>query len=172
MLGLIIVTTADNLLHSRPQENGVLELGSVTALDVDKGRIRFDNAAANQVVQAEQVLLLTKSVQITSAKWQSTKALLDDTQKVSRRRDTKCHVGVVGFQSVVRALEVICDIASSSRPEGFDGENFTLLHLGLIIALDDRYGLATVDAVLNDVVTVEVSDRLDWVRLAVKLKFV
>ena len=54
------------------------------------------------------------------------------------------------------------NVASSCATEGLDRENLALLHLGLVVAFDDRHALAAVDAVLDDVVAVQVPDTFDW----------
>jgi hypothetical protein len=65
---------------------------------------------------------------------------------------------------VVRALHVLMNISASSTSESFNGKVFTFFHLGLIAALDDGDGLACVDLVGVDRVSVQVANRLDCSR--------
>ena len=62
--------------------------------------------------------------------------------------------------------------AFAGGSERFDGEGFALLHLGLVLALDDGHALPAVDAPLADVVAGQVPDGLDGVRFAVELNLV
>ena len=48
---LEIITTADNLLHGRSKQNGVLILGSVRALLINQRGISLDDALRHKVVQ-------------------------------------------------------------------------------------------------------------------------
>lgn len=56
--------------------------------------------------------------------------------------------------------------------EGLDGKDIALLHLGLVVALDDRHALGAVNAVVADGVAVQVADGLDGEHLAVDLDLV
>lgn len=67
---------------------------------------------------------------------------------------------------------IVSHVALSGATEGLDGKHFSLLHLGLVATLDDRHALAAVDDILVDVVSVEVSDRLHWIRGAVDFDLV
>jgi hypothetical protein len=66
---LIIVASRYNLLNGRAQHNRVLKLGRVRALLIAQRRIRFDDTRRDKVVQPQQILVVTESVKITSAKW-------------------------------------------------------------------------------------------------------
>ena len=63
------------------QATYVLKLSGVRALDIAKRWIRFHDAARHQMVQAQQVFVLAKSVQVTPAKGQRTEILRDRVQQ-------------------------------------------------------------------------------------------
>lgn len=73
---------------------------------------------------------------------------------------------------IVRRLHVISNITVSGTAKGLDGEDVSLLHLGLVVALHNGHGLGAVDAVGQDVVTREVADALDGVCGSVNLDLV
>jgi hypothetical protein len=77
---LIIISSANHLLHIRPQQNSVLKLRSITSLDITEGWVRFHDARRDQMVQAEQVFVQSQSIQISSAPWQSAKVLVDGVE--------------------------------------------------------------------------------------------
>ncbi len=59
-----------------------------------------------------------------------------------------------------KTTHVISNKALAGATKGLNGENITFLHLGLIAALDDRHALTAVDAVREDVVSVQIPDTL------------
>ena len=76
----IVITPADDLLNGRPQQESMLELSSVAPLDIDKRRIRFDNARRNEIIQPEQVFLLTETVEVPATERQSAEILVNDVE--------------------------------------------------------------------------------------------
>lgn len=54
--GLVVIATSQNLLARWPEEDCVLKLGRVRALDVTQGRVGINNAVVNQILKAHQVL--------------------------------------------------------------------------------------------------------------------
>lgn len=150
----------------------MLKLRRVRPLDVDERRIRLDDAVLDQMVQAQQVLVVAQAVQVAAAEGQGAKVLVDAAQQGLCRVDAQGHLGRVDAARVVRRLHVVVDVALARRAKRLDGEDFALFHLGLVAALDDGHRLAAVDLVLVDVVPVEVADRPYLVRLAAQLHFV
>lgn len=69
---LIIVTAGNDFFTRGTQNEGVLELSGVTALDVDQRRIRFDGAFLTEILECHLVLGATDAVQPALAKGQST----------------------------------------------------------------------------------------------------
>lgn len=64
------------------------------------------------------------------------------------------------------------DVALSSTSEGLNGEDFTLLHLSLVSTLDNGHTLSTVDDVLVNVVSVQVTNTLDRVHSSIEFDLV
>ena len=48
---LVICSTGDDLLAGRPEQDGVLELGSVAAFDVTQWRVRLDDSLLGEILQ-------------------------------------------------------------------------------------------------------------------------
>ena len=63
--GSVVIATTNHFLDSRPEQDSVLVLSSVAALDVDKRRVVGYNATLDQIVQAQQVLFMAQAVQIS-----------------------------------------------------------------------------------------------------------
>jgi hypothetical protein len=51
-------------------------------------------------------------------------------------------------------------ITFSCAPKSLNGKDLAFFHLRLIIAFDNGYALSTVDAVLDDVVSIKISNSL------------
>jgi hypothetical protein len=51
LIVLIVISTREDLLAGRAEEEGVLELGNVGALDVHKGRVGCEHPQFHQVLQ-------------------------------------------------------------------------------------------------------------------------
>jgi len=64
-------------------------LRSITAFDIAQGWVCLHDTCANQVVQTQQVLVVTKTVEVPSAERQSTKVLCDAVEQSLCRRDTQ-----------------------------------------------------------------------------------
>lgn len=67
---------------------------------------------------------------------------------------------------------VVPDIAFACAAECLNGKGFTLFHLSLVAALDNRHRLAAVDAIPADAVAVEVADAFYGVCLPLDLALV
>ncbi|ROW00836.1 hypothetical protein VMCG_06534 [Cytospora schulzeri] len=81
-------------------------------------------------------------------------------------------LGRIRHEGVVRNLALVPNVAVSGATEGLNGKHVALLHLGLVVRLDDGDALVAVDAVVVDRVPVQVPDGLDGVSLAVQLDLV
>mmetsp|Transcript_8318 Transcript_8318/g.20659 ORF Transcript_8318/g.20659 Transcript_8318/m.20659 type:complete len:370 (+) Transcript_8318:1018-2127(+) len=73
---------------------------------------------------------------------------------------------------VVAALQVLMHDPFAGRSEGLDGVQLSLLHLGLVAALDNGHTLSRMNLIRADRVSVEIPDRLDRVSLPVNLDFI
>ncbi len=69
---------------------------------------------------------------------------------------------------VVRALQVLPHIATSSRAEGLDRIELAFFHAGGIMVSHDGHGFAAMDTVGIDRVTIEIATAYDRVRLSVQ----
>jgi len=78
---LVIVTAGNDFFTRRTQNERVLELSSVTALDVDQRRVRFHGAFLAEILQRHLVLGATDAVQPAFTKSQSTEMLIDSVKK-------------------------------------------------------------------------------------------
>ena len=78
---LIVVSTADYLFDIRSEKEGMFKLSGVTPLDITQWRIRFHDTRFDKVVQAQEVFVLPKTVQVPPAEWQSAKVLVDDVEE-------------------------------------------------------------------------------------------
>ena len=67
---------------------------------------------------------------------------------------------------------IIADIAFAGATKGLDRKDLAFFHLGLVAALDNGDAFTAVNAVLNNVVTIQVLDRLDRIGLSGQLHFV
>ena len=67
---------------------------------------------------------------------------------------------------------IISNISFACATERLNGKGFTLFHLGLVAALDNRHRLPAVNAIPADAMPVQVADALDRVALATNLALV
>lgn len=82
--GSVVISSAHHLLAGGPEQDGVLELSSVAALGVAKGRVGVHDAQVAQVLQRHQVLALALAVQPAAAERQRAEVLIDDIKQVLR----------------------------------------------------------------------------------------
>lgn len=75
---LVVVAPADDLLAGGAQQDGVLELRRVGALDVAQGRVGIHDAQVAQVLQRHQVFALPQAIQPPPAEGKSTKVFIDN----------------------------------------------------------------------------------------------
>ena len=59
----------------------MLILRRIAAFDVAERRVRLDNACADEVIESEQVFVLTQAVQVAPAPGQGTKVLGNDVEE-------------------------------------------------------------------------------------------
>lgn len=57
---LVIISSTNYFFDSRPQQNGVLKLCRVAALDIAKWRVRINDTNIAQVLQCKQIPCLQK----------------------------------------------------------------------------------------------------------------
>ena len=81
----IVVSAADHLFDVRPEKESVFKLSSVTPLDITEGRICFHNARLDKIIQAQEIFVLAKTVQVPPAERQSAKVLVDDIEECTGR---------------------------------------------------------------------------------------
>ena len=120
----VVVASTEYLLASRSEHEAMFQLSRITTFDIAKRWISFHDARFDQVVQAEEIFVLAKAVQISPAEWQGTKVFVDDIEQCASAGHSKSHLrsissfGVVGtFQlehSVsARGVEVVEGLTSS-----------------------------------------------------------
>jgi hypothetical protein len=168
----------------------VFALRSVAPLDIAQRGVRLDDAGGDEVVEAQQVLVVAEAVEVAAAEGEGAEVLGDGGEERAGRGDAEGHVGrvvtlgVVGGFHLGHVLEkmpcgegwietyVVSNIALAGAAKRLDGKGFTLLHLGLVAALDDRHRFAAVDVIAANAVAVEVADALDGIRRALDLALV
>mmetsp|Transcript_141350 Transcript_141350/g.451470 ORF Transcript_141350/g.451470 Transcript_141350/m.451470 type:complete len:220 (-) Transcript_141350:522-1181(-) len=145
----------------------MLHLRHVRALDVAQRWVWLHQVVVDEVFKRHQVPGLAEVVKPSAAEREGAEVLLDAVQE--RLRTLHAQRGVRGVEDlhVVRALQVLHDVALATGCEGLDCVELALLHLLALRALHD-----TVDLVRPDGVPVEISHRLDRQGLAVQLDFV
>lgn len=79
---LVVISAAHYFLAGRPEQDGVLVLGSVAALDVTERWVWVYDAKVTQILQCHQVLALTQAVQPAAAECQCAKILIDHIQQM------------------------------------------------------------------------------------------
>lgn len=84
MNALIIISTRKNLLAGWTQDESMLKLCCVAALDITQRWIGVDDANIAQVFQSHEVLALAQTIQPTSTECQGAKVLVDHIQKLFR----------------------------------------------------------------------------------------
>ncbi len=103
---LIVVTPAKDLLAVRSKQEAMLKLCSITALLVHQWWICLDNTLVDQVVQAQQVLLVAQTVEITTAEWKSAERFVDNLEDVPRRRQAEVNLWRILGNGVMRTFEL------------------------------------------------------------------
>ncbi len=149
----------------------MLPLRGVRALDVTQRWVGSDHALVHELLQCQQVALLSLVVQPATAECQRAVLAVDVCQQLlggGRAEGGACVRGA----HVVRALEVFIHHAATRAAKGLDGVLLVLLHLGAVVRLDNGHTLARVYHIGIDAVAVEVLDRLDAVHLAAELDLV
>lgn len=70
------------------------------------------------------------------------------------------------------ASHIVSNVTISCTAECLDSKRFTLLHLRLILAFDNRHAFAPMYRILDDIVPVEISDAFYWKNLPTDFDFV
>lgn len=78
---LVIVTTRDDFLASGTKDKGVLELSSVTTLDVNERRVSLNCVLITEILQGHLILGAADAIQPTLAERQSAKVFVDCVEK-------------------------------------------------------------------------------------------
>ena len=76
-IGLVIISTTNDLLDIGPQQNRMLKLRRITPLDITEGWVSLDDTILDQGIQTEEVLLLTETVEISSTEGEGAEVLFD-----------------------------------------------------------------------------------------------
>lgn len=94
---------ANSLLENSGASNGtdVFTLCRVASLDIAQRRVRLDDTSANQIVQAQEILVVTQAVQISPTERQSAKVLGNGVEQRLCRRDTEGDFGSIGSLGVM-----------------------------------------------------------------------
>jgi hypothetical protein len=149
----------------------VLPLRGVAALGVAQGRIGSDDALIYELFECEQVALLALVIEPATTERERAVLVVDVRQQLLGRGRSERGARVRGAH-VVTALQVLVHHAATRGAEGLDGVLLVLLHLGVVVGLDDGHALARVYHVGIDRVAVEVLDRFHLVHLAAQLDLV
>mmetsp|Transcript_83405 Transcript_83405/g.220105 ORF Transcript_83405/g.220105 Transcript_83405/m.220105 type:complete len:261 (-) Transcript_83405:1411-2193(-) len=150
----------------------MLHLRHVRALDVAQRWVWLHQVVVDEVFKRHQVPGLAEVVKPSAAEREGAEVLLDAVQE--RLRTLHAQRGVRGVEDlhVVRALQVLHDVALATGCEGLDSVKLTLLHLLALGTLHDGDRFSAVDLVRPDGVPVEISHGLDRQGLAVQLDLV
>lgn len=81
-------------------------------------------------------------------------------------------LGRIMLQTIAINANIVVQLSSTSRSKCLNGKHLSLLHLSLILVLDKRDRLSTVDLVMFDVMRRDVADWFDGVCLSVDFDFV
>jgi len=76
------------------------------------------------------------------------------------------------YTSIVRSFHILMNETTASTSKGLNGKVFALLHFCLVTIVNNGNRLASVDLVRVDRVSVQVTDRLDLICLALNLNLV
>ena len=157
---LEVVAAGDDLLARGPEEDRVLVLGNVGALDVAEGRVGLDDADVAEVLERAEVLLLlgarravdrggaaVVALEPAAAEGERAEGLVDVREELLGPGHAQGHVGRVEVLHVVGALEVLDDVAAARGAERLDRVELALLHARRVAALDDWHTFARVDLV-------------------------
>jgi hypothetical protein len=104
---LIIIPPRNNLLNIRPQQNRMLILRRITALNIHQRRVILHNPGLDQIIQPQQILIMPQTVQIPATERQRAEILLNSAQQSLSALDSESHFGRVVDFRVVRALHVL-----------------------------------------------------------------
>merc|ERR1712072_363503 len=118
---------------------------------------------------------MSQPVEIPSTEWQRTEILVDASEQVLCACHSQCYLWCICDLGVMRRLHVITHDTLASGAKRLDSVDFALLHLLVGVALDDWHTLATattVDGVLADRMAVQISNRLNGIRLSIDLALI
>jgi len=118
---LVIISSTHNLLARRPQYKSLrpvsphpilshptlifrtymFTLRRITPLNIAQRRIRLNNASTNQIIQAQQILVVSQTVQISPTERQCAKVLCDTVEQSFCGGDAQGDFGRVAAFGVV-----------------------------------------------------------------------
>mmetsp|Transcript_32466 Transcript_32466/g.68282 ORF Transcript_32466/g.68282 Transcript_32466/m.68282 type:complete len:267 (-) Transcript_32466:536-1336(-) len=182
----IIITPTQNLLTSRPQNQRMLILRSITPLNITKRRIRIHNPHITQILQSTHILLLLPlpiptmhserpsilAFQPSSTECQRAKSFVNMRQEIFGTGHSQWDTGSIKVLHVVGAFEIFDNVAASGGAECFNGEYFIFFHFGNVVGFDNGDGFSGVDLVGSDGMAVEVAYALDRVSLPIQLHLI
>ena len=84
----------------------MLQLSRIAALDVAEWWISFHNPCIHKVVQTKKILVLTKTVQVSPAEWQSAKVFVDDIEQRASTGNPKRHLWRIASFGIVRTFQL------------------------------------------------------------------
>ena len=121
---------------------------------------------------------MAKAIKIPPTEGQCSKIFAYGIQQTSSGRDSKSNIWRVSSFGVMRCFHlhhisreekpsdgahyIVPYIAPSCATECLNGKYFALFHLRLVVAFHDWYTFTPMNTILNNVVTVKISDTLDW----------
>ena len=111
-------------------------------------------------------------VKPATAEGEGAEVLVDGVEQGLGLLQPQRDVAHVEVLHVMGTLHVLVHVALARAAERLDGVELVLLHDGSLAALDDGHGLAGVDLVGRDGVTVEVPDALHLVGHSLQLDLV
>lgn len=148
-------------------------LRNLTVVHVVEWRVSVDAADVDQVLERGAVFDLANLLQPAPAPRQRAEVLLDGVLELLGTRVADRLVVPVEVHHVVRAVGRVPHLPlAPDRAEGLDGLVLVLLHLGLVLVVLERDGVARVDLVPVHRVSVEVLDGHDWLSLAAQFALV
>jgi hypothetical protein len=80
LLSLVIITTTQDLLPCRLENESMLILCRERSLDIHQRRILFDDTNFHQVTKSQHILLLSDAVQVASAEGKCAELLVDSVE--------------------------------------------------------------------------------------------
>lgn len=130
-----------DLFARRSDQDRVLHLGHVGAFHVAQGRVRLYKVVVHEVLQSSEVPRLAAVVKPPPAKSQRAEVLLDGREQQLRALDAQGDVRRVENLHVMRAFQILDDVALAAGREGLDGIKLASLHKCAFVVLGDRDGL-------------------------------